>query len=117
MSWTDDALWQIRLNARHGTRPLTRELIAMYLEDGLTEAQVRGAHAQGEADKAAGVKCLCRLCEIDRTRIVSHEKLRQAYEAKRRQDLAAAGVADKDISRRIDDEIRAGAALRGETHA
>jgi len=96
--------------------PLTRELISMHLEDGLTEAQVRGAHAQGEADKAAGVKCMCKLCEIDRTRIVNHEQLRLAYASKRRQELAAAGVADVDINRRIEAEIASGAALRGATH-
>lgn len=116
MRWPVDALWQIRLDARHKGEPISREAMALHLEDGLNEAEVRGVHAQGLADRAANVRCLCKRCELDHERIVRHERMRGDYSRQRAHELRTAGMDDFEIRHRIDVEIANGAALRGTTH-
>lgn len=108
---------RIRLHARHTGEPLTRDLIDMFLEElYMRESDIHVAYAEGLADRKSGARCLCPRCELDFKRITGNEDLRTRYSLKRRDELRTHGLAESTIDRRIDEEIRAGAALRGSTH-
>lgn len=111
-------LMELRLRARHEGGQLHREQVQFWLDESpdLTEAAVRGAFAEGLADRASGVRCMCKRCELDHARIIRHEEMRGDYGRKRADELRAAGMNEFEIRRRIEIEIANGAALRGATH-
>lgn len=113
----DWQLAQVRLHARHKGEPLTSELIEWFVEDySVNEAEIRAVYAEGLADRASGARCLCPRCELDFERITDHATKRTDYYFKRRDELRAQGLDEDMITRKIDEEIAAGAALRGSTH-
>lgn len=115
--FAEQRLHRIRMDARHEGLPLTREAILSFVhEDHLDQVMVIEAHALGMADRQSGMRCLCQRCEVDFQRIETHQRLRTDYYLKRRAELLASGMDSAEIERRIDTEIRAGAALRGATH-
>lgn len=113
----DSQLTVVRLHARHKGEPLTPDLFEYFCEFVLKdEAAIRTAYAEGLADRASGARCLCPTCQLDVGRISGNEALRGAYSLRRREELHALGMDAAAISRKIDEEIAAGEALRGSTH-
>lgn len=111
-------LLELRLRARHDGGELDPDYIRFLLEENrhLSEQAIRQAFAEGLADRATGMRCICRQCELDVHRIQRHEELRHDYGRRRWAELRAAGMDEYEIQHRIDIEIANGAALRGATH-
>ena len=114
MSITDEALTQVRLDARHGIPPMDAGCLREYCAaNGVTPVQVREAEQQGRDLRASGARCMCPFCESNANNIGAKERLRQHYAARRDAQLRAQGVDNhEERSRMIEREIDAGAAFQ-----
>lgn len=111
-------LLELRLRARHDGGELDADYIRFLLEENrhLSEQAIRQTFAEGLADRATGMRCMCTKCAIDQERILQHEYMRHDYGRRRWQELRAAGMDEFEIGHRVEIEIANGAALRGATH-
>lgn len=114
MNFMEEALAQIRLDARHGVPPMSLQELRDYCRGGaVAPDEVRAAEREGRELLASGRRCLCHLCEANAHAIGGKERLRQHYAARRHAQLQAQGVSSYEERRRtIEQEINAGAAFQ-----
>lgn len=108
----EEMLVRVRLDARHGLPPMTREGLAVFCgENAALPDEVRQAERDGRALLASGARCMCLNCEF--TGAIQHERLRTHYAARRHAQLQAVGIdCQAERQRLIQAEIDAGAALQ-----
>lgn len=108
----EEMLVRVRLDARHGLPPLTRDVLAVFChENALLPDEVRQAERDGRALLASGARCMCLTCEF--AEAARHERLRTHYAARRHTQLEAMGIDCRpERQRLIQAEIDAGAALQ-----
>ena len=112
MSFADEALTRVRLDARHGIPPMDADYLRGFcVVNCVTPDQVRAAEKEGRDLKASGARCLCSFCEANSNALGGRERLRQHYAARRHTELEAQGLDYPERVRRIEEEINAGAAF------
>lgn len=113
MSFADEALTSVRLDARHGIPPMDADYLRGFcVANCVTPEQVRTAEQEGQDLRASGARCLCSLCEANSNDLGGRERLRQHYAARRHAELEAQGKGYPERVRLIEEEINAGAAFQ-----
>jgi hypothetical protein len=106
-----EALGRVRIAARHAEIPLSRrDLADVFEDDHLPEDLMNAAYEAGRRDRAAGVRCMCAICEGQGQRAGDAERARGEYAQRRLSEQMAAGVTFTDAMRQIDIEIAEGKA-------
>lgn len=113
MSFADEALTRVRLDARHGIPPMDDDYLRGFcVANCVTPEQVRTAEKQGRALRDSGTRCLCSHCEINSEVLTGRERLRHHYATRRHAELEPQGLGYAERAHRIDEEINAGAAFQ-----
>lgn len=115
VEWQRQAAIKIRIEGRHYSNEILRpqKFMFEYLADEyiVPEDLARTAFLAGLDDRKRGVPCICHQCSFASGRIGGNEMRRQAYAAKRSAELAAQGLSEDEVRRRVAVEIDFGAAL------
>lgn len=113
MRTNPERLLVVRLFVRHTGELLEPSRVAyLQREVGLFADDIRHAQMLGMRDRAIGVTCRCRLCEVNQEKLLGNASLRTHYYLRRRAELLAAGKTAEQIHRIVDEEIDAGAAMQ-----
>lgn len=114
-AWQRQAALAIRIDGRHfsdeGLQAHEMSFKDMADEYIVPEELARTAFLAGIEDRKLGLPCVCNACSFATRKLQDREGRRNEYSARRREELAAQGLSEDEVRRRVAVEIDFGAAL------